>query len=147
MNLDDSLHEEISKLCEQGDKLAMSDDYKGALRLYHRSWNLLPEPKEDWEAATWILSAIGDAHYFTGDFANTMAAMSNALACPDGLGNPFIHLRLGEAAFELGDLDRARDELTRAYMGAGKEIFSEEDPKYLAYLNTVLKPMQGNTEL
>lgn len=147
MTLDDSLHEEISTLCEQGDELAMSGDYKGALRLYHQSWKLLPEPKEDWEAATWILSAIGDAHFFRRDFASVIAALSNALVCPDGLGNPFIHLRLGEAAFELGDLDRAKDELTRAYMGAGKEIFSEEDPKYLAYLNTILEPIPGETEL
>jgi tetratricopeptide (TPR) repeat protein len=147
MSLDDSIHDEITKLCEQGDSLVKSGDFRGALRLFHRSWKLLPEPKEDWDASTWILTAIGDAHFFLGDFQNVIAALSNAVHCPNGLGNPFVHLRLGEAAFELGQMDRAKDELTRAYMGAGRDIFANEDPKYLAYLETILQPMPGHEKL
>jgi hypothetical protein len=37
---------------------------------------------------------------------------------------------------ELGDHDRAADELMRAYMGGGPDIFDEDDPKYLAFLRT-----------
>lgn len=147
MNLDDSIHEEITRMCEQGDSLADAGDFRGALRLFHRSWDLLSEPKEDWEAATWILAAIGDAHFSLGDFPNVMAAFANAVHCPNGLGNPFVHLRLGEAAFELGEMERAQDELTRAYMGAGKQIFQNEDPKYFTYLKTILQPMPGDEEL
>jgi hypothetical protein len=29
---------------------------------------LLPEPQTDWEAATWILAAIGDANFLGDDF-------------------------------------------------------------------------------
>jgi hypothetical protein len=47
-----------------------------------------------------------------------------------------IHLRLAEAQFELGDLARAADELTRACMGAGEQIVSQESPKYFAFLKT-----------
>ena len=59
------------------------------------------------------------------------------MQCPEAIGNPFIHLRLGQAQFELGDKEAAADELMRAYMGAGAEIFAEEAPKYLEYLATV----------
>lgn len=38
--------------------------------------------------------------------------------------------------FENENLDKAADELARAYMGGGIEIFMEDDPKYLEYLET-----------
>jgi hypothetical protein len=28
-----------------------------------KPWDLLPEPKTSWEAATWLLGAIGDANF------------------------------------------------------------------------------------
>lgn len=115
-----------------------ASDLQGALREYHAAWQLLPEPKEDWEAATWILSAIGDAHFQSRDFAHAVSALSNALRCPDALGNPFIHLRLGESQFEVGNMERAKDELTRAYMGGGRELFQSEDAKYIQFLESVL---------
>ncbi|WP_220213464.1 hypothetical protein [Streptomyces shenzhenensis] len=37
---------------------------------------------------------------------------------------------------ELGDHDRAANELMRAYMGGAPDIFDEDDPKYLAFLRT-----------
>lgn len=60
--------------------------------------------------------------------------------CPDGIGNPFLHLRLGQVLFDQGDQDAAADELARAYMGAGPEIFDHEEPRYFAFLST---RMQG----
>ena len=36
-------------------------------------------------------------------------------------GNPFLRLRLGQVQVELGALDEAADNLTRAYMGGGRE--------------------------
>jgi hypothetical protein len=49
-------------------------------------------------------------------------------------------MRLGQCQFELGNKERAADELARAYMAEGSEIFKEEDPKYFAFLKTRLKP-------
>ena len=65
-----------------------------------------------------------------------MNCFVNAVQCPDGLGNPFIHLRLGQAYFELENPEKAADELARAYMGGGVDIFMEDDPKYLSFLET-----------
>ncbi len=67
-----------------------------------------------------------------------------ATTCPDAIGNPFLHLRLGQCQFELADLDKASDELIRAYMGAGKDIFSQDDAKYFKFLTTQAKaPPEG----
>ena len=55
---------------------------------------------------------------------------------PNAIGNPFLHLRLGQCQFELGNLDRAADELMRAYMAGGPELFEDEDARYLRFLAT-----------
>jgi hypothetical protein len=64
--------------------------------------------------------------------------------CPGAIGNPFLHLRLGQCQLELGDRKRAADELTRAYAIEGKDIFANEDRKYFAFLKTVIdRPESG----
>lgn len=141
--LSDEAHERIQDLCKQGEVLADSDQYSAALLNYWAAWDLLPEPQTDWEAATWILAAIGDANFLGGDYAAGRDNLSLAMHCPDAIGNPFLHLRLGQCQFELGDLDRAADELARAYMGAGPEIFDGAD-KYFAFLKTRLQPPPGD---
>jgi hypothetical protein len=116
------------------------------LKKYQAAWDLLPEPKTKWEAATWILAARGDAHFLSGNFIAGRDDLSDAMHCPDAIGNPFIHFRLGQCQFELGNHDRAADELTRAYMGSGYDLFSEADPKYFRFLKTRLKPPAGGWE-
>src|SRR5579863_5981528 len=116
--LEDEAHKRIQDLCSRGDALAEKSDYASALELYWAAWDLLPEPRTDWEAATWILAAIGDANYLGGDYVAGRDNLSMAMHCPQAIGNPFLHLRLGQCQYELGNLDRAADELARAYMGA-----------------------------
>lgn len=137
--LDDSTHEQITRLCDEGNELAEQGEFAAALKAFKSAWELLPEPKTNWAAATWVLAAMGDTHFLAGDFVNGRDDLLVAMHCPDAIGNAFLHLRLGQCQFELGDLPKAGDELARAYMGAGSEIFEAEDAKYFTYLKTILK--------
>ena len=141
--LDSHLHTRINRFCEIGDTLAEEGKYSDAVASYQYAWNLLPDPKEDWAAATWILVAIGDAHFLNSNYPAALTALEHAMRCPEAIGNPFIHLRLGQTQFELGNKDRAADELMRAYMGTGAEIFAEEAPKYLEFLGTVAEGIES----
>lgn len=134
--LPESVHQEITYLCKQGDDLSKEGRLHEAKKAYVDALRLLPEEHQEWEAATWIYTAIGDIHFRLGNFERASKCFQNAVQCPKGLGNPYIHLRLGQLFFEVGDLDRSADELTRAYMGAGLDIFMEDDPKYLEFLET-----------
>lgn len=116
--LDDATHAEIKRRCALGDGHVERAEYPQALTQYWATWDLLPEPKTQWNAATWILGAIGDANFASGDYAAGRDNLSNAMFCPGAVGNPFLHLRLGQCQFELGNLDRAADELMRAYTWA-----------------------------
>jgi tetratricopeptide (TPR) repeat protein len=140
--LDPAVHERIQALCAQGDALAENDRFPAALKKYWAAWDLLPEPRTAWEAATWILGAIGDANFLGGDFAAGRDNLTHAMHCPDAVGNPFLHLRLGQCLYELGELDRAADELTRAYTTGGAEVF-EDAEEYFAFLRTRLAPPAG----
>lgn len=132
----------IQLLCKEGDALAENGNYSAALERYWAVWDLLPEPQSDWEAATWILAAVGEANFFGPDFIAGRDNLSMAMHCPNAMGNPFLHLRLGQCQFELGNLDQAADELARAYMGAGEEIFEGEE-KYFTFLKIRLDPPPG----
>lgn len=136
MELPEEIHDSIKDLSAAGDALAESDQFDAALSKYWEAFDLLPEPKTKWEAGTWLLTAIGDANFLKGDFVAGRDNLSNAMHFPDAVGNPFLHLRLGQCQYEVGNLDRATDELLRAYGLEGAEIFESEDPKYLLFLRS-----------
>ena len=140
--LSDEAHERINALCKKGDALANMGQYPATLEQYWAAWDLLPVPQTIHAASTWILATIGDANFLGGDYSAGRDNLSMAMHCPDATGNPFLHLRLGQCQFELGNLDRAADELARAYMGAGSAIF-EDAEKYFAFLKTRLQPPPG----
>lgn len=144
MDLPDQLHAQIVALCSKGDEAADRGEFPIALDNYWAAWDLLPDKKHDWEAATWILTAIGDANFLSGNIEAGRDNLSNAMHCPDAIGNPFIHLRLGQCQFELGNLKRAADELARAYLLDGLAVFEDENPKYIDWIKPQLKePLDG----
>jgi tetratricopeptide (TPR) repeat protein len=137
--LDDKLYKRLVKVTEQGNQFYDAGDYRKALAKFEDGLAMRPEPIEKWEAATWCLASIGDSLFLLGRYPEAHEHLSHAMVCPDGLGNPFIHMRLGQVQLELGNIDRAKDELARAYMGGGPELFAQEDPKYLAFLRRYMR--------
>jgi tetratricopeptide (TPR) repeat protein len=135
--LPEATYIEIKELCKQGDELVKRGELDEALERYISAMKLLPGPNpNEWTAATWIYVAIGDVKLRQNKYDIALESYIYAVQCPKGLGNPYIHLRLGQCYFEVGHLDKAADELTRAYMGAGLGIFMEDDYKYLEFLET-----------
>ncbi|VWC59213.1 hypothetical protein BLA18112_00728 [Burkholderia lata] len=134
--LDNALYERIGALSDAGDALMEDGDYEGALAKFWAGFDLLPEPRTHWEAGTWLMAAIGDVNFHQEDYVAGRDNLAQSMHFPNAVGNPFLHLRLGQCQFELGELDRAADELMRAYMGGGPELFEDEDGKYLRFLAT-----------
>jgi hypothetical protein len=50
------------------------------------AWDLLPEPQTDWEAATWILGAIGDVNFQQGNYEAGRDNLAMAMQCPNAIG-------------------------------------------------------------
>ncbi|UOD33355.1 hypothetical protein INH39_12460 [Massilia violaceinigra] len=138
--LPDAVYAEVTALSTSGDVLVKQGKSREGVQAYVKALGLLPEPVTQWEAATWLLVVIGDANFKAKFYEQALAALQDAMLCPGALGNPFIHLRLGQVNFELGNMSKAADELARAYLQEGKAIFKEDDPKYLAFIKSRLKP-------
>lgn len=134
--LPNEIHEEITSLCKRGDELVKLGNVEEAKKNYVDSLKLLPSDHREWEAATWIYVAMGDMYFHLKNYEQAFKCFYNAVQCPQGVGNPYIHLRLGQLYFEEGSFDESADELTRAYMGGGLGILLEDDPKYLEFLET-----------
>jgi tetratricopeptide (TPR) repeat protein len=144
VELDAKTHKAVTRLCAEAEAHAEEGRLEEALLAYAQALERLPEPTNHWEAATWIYAAIGDVHFLVGSFETSERAFQEAITCPGAVGNPFLHLRLGQLALEHGDEERAGEELLRAYRTEGEEIFANDDPKYLAFLLSQLE--QGDSE-
>lgn len=136
LELPSEIHDRITELSGLGERLFEAGRYEEAIARYVEAFRLVPEPQSEWRASTWLMAAIGDAAFQARDFDKARRALEYGMQCPGAIGNPFMHLRLGQALLELGEEDRAADELIRAYMAEGRDIFASEDPKYLAFLST-----------
>lgn len=134
-SIDDENNTLIEQLSQEGNVLAEKNDFDGAIRKFEQALAIVPAPKDDWEASLWLYSSIGDMYHFKSDYKNSLENFNNALNCPDGQVNAFVHLRLGQALFELKQDDKALDHLLRAYMLEGNEIFDGEDEKYFRFLS------------
>jgi tetratricopeptide (TPR) repeat protein len=139
MQLDDALYDRIKELSERGNQLRDAGKFLEAVAAFTEALELLPPPREQWEAATWLLGSLGEAHFQNQDYAQARDAFLDSFNCPDGIDNPFLQLRLGESLLELGDRERAKEHLLRAYMSEGKAIFQDEPPHYLAFLKEQVK--------
>ena len=124
-----------------------SGDLPDAFRTFQAALNVLPEPRQQWNAAGWLLVAMGECSFRLQKWQSAAGPLQDAIICPGCLGNPWLHLRLGQVRFELGDERRAADELARAYMGGGREVFEGEDQKYFALVERVLEPPEGMDRL
>jgi tetratricopeptide (TPR) repeat protein len=138
MELEEKLYHTVVKLCEDGDNLLDDEKYHDAIKKYQTALDLIPSPKTDWEASTWIYTAIGDAYFLAEDYPMAKEHFYNALNCPDGISNPLILLRLGESLLECNEVEKAKDFLLRAYMVEGEKIFEEEDKKYFNLIKPII---------
>lgn len=143
--LDDPIYQAMLVHTTIADELCEGRQWEAAIREYDAAWNLLPEPKGQWSSALWILGSISEAAFHGGFYGTVIESLEYAmLSCPDAVGNPLLHLRLGQAYFEKDQLDSAANELVRAYMHEGEEIFSDEDEKYLTFLFSRIKKTELN---
>ncbi|MBK0075551.1 hypothetical protein CON56_18415 [Bacillus thuringiensis] len=105
---------------------------------YLVSLEMVPAPKTDWEASTWLYTVIGDTYLIKDDYEMAKSNFYNALNCPDGISTSLILLRLGESLFECGELEKAKKYLLKAYMLEGYKIFFEEDDKYFDLIKDII---------
>lgn len=127
MGLPKNIQDEVDALSEQGNVLCDASKFDEAIQRWRAAIELLPEPRVDWEAYTWLSASIGDAQYQLEEFDAARQSFFDALNGPGGQENPFVHYRLGQSQVRLGDEEHGVSSLLKAYMLDGEEIFDEDD--------------------
>jgi len=145
--LPDSVFGNVKAMAEAGAQRMAEGKFGEAYELLVEAIGLLPEPKSRWNATGWLLVALGENAIRAGNYEAAARPLQDAMWCPGTIGNPWVHLRLGQVCFELDDEERATDELARAYLGGGREIFEGHDPKYFELVESVLEPPPGMDRL
>lgn len=139
MELSNELYNQIVSELEQGDQYAETEQHNEAIKKYGTALNLVPFQKENWEVSLHIYTAMADSYFNLGNYQQASNNYEQALKCPDGLDNGYVWLGLGEAFYELENMNKAKDALISAYMLEGEEIFEEEDGKYFFLIQDLIK--------
>jgi tetratricopeptide (TPR) repeat protein len=142
--LPEDISTEVERLSEEGNKYADADKFEKALGRFLAAYQLLPEPRENWEAAMWLLGSIGDMEFQMGKYAAAREVLMTAMKFFDEApGNPFLSMRLGQCMYELGEKREAANWLSGAFMLEGMHLFGDEDPKYVKFIKSKLEPPPG----
>ena len=120
----------ISEISRKAKSFSIKGKFASAKEEYMRGLSLLKEPVHSSEYASMLFSGIGELYYLQHKWDEALVYFKESIQSEGGLGDPYLHFRLGQIRYEKGEMDKAQDELMRAYMGSGDIIFTDEDPKY-----------------
>ncbi|QDT78599.1 Tetratricopeptide repeat protein [Gimesia maris] len=131
----------FKNLMTDGELCFDGEDYEGARQLYQEAFKLIPEPKREFNESTQVIGALADCFYFLEDYEKAKVALDDILLCPGGAANPFIRLRRGQVFHRTGDDEKARTELTTAFLNGGTDVFEGEE-EFLDLISDVVSGMK-----
>lgn len=139
MSTNSDWESEVKELTKKAEKEDRRGNAVKSIEYYKQAVDLVPDPFEESPYAMQFLSAIAEQYYQSGDLEQAFDYYSQAVRAKGGLGWGPFHLRLGQLRYGRGEMDRAKDELMRAYMGNGDLIFESEDPKYFELIKDIVE--------
>lgn len=131
-DLEGELKEQVVSLCEKGVELQDEERFHASNKEFLEVYTLLPEPKANWKAYTWLISSIADNHFELNEYQPAYDKLNEVVSLDQtATDNAYICLRRGQCALELGDEQTAQTLLKQAFEIEGKELFEDEHSKFL----------------
>jgi len=122
----------VERLIEKADKQQDYGNYNKASALYERAFAELRMPKEEQPEYLEIMTALADNNIFQDKNGEALKLYETIMKHPDADAMPYLHLRRGQAAFDIERKELAASELQRAYELGGEKIFEGEGEVYLS---------------
>ncbi|SHE60205.1 tetratricopeptide repeat protein [Pedobacter caeni] len=139
LELTEEQQELLDKYCEEGNEEMDKENFSAAIAAFNKALDVLPQPKDDWEATAWISASIGDAYFSEKKYKEALDHLHRAYQIYGSEEpNAFVLLRMGQSYLELNEEKHATDYLHHAYKLEGKDLF-EDDKKYLKFLSSKVK--------
>lgn len=141
---------EIDALCAIAGKLVdskkkLADWQKEALKRYHCGVLKLQRLPHPWfiycGTAKYLLLAITDMVHRLGKWQLALSTAQLCMFVEGAVGEPYAHYLKGQILFDMGQLDRAEDDLGRALLGDERlfEPAEGDNPARLAEMQKVAK--------
>lgn len=107
--LEDSLDEKLSQLMDEEYQLWLKKDYQGQQTLLYAQWDLLPEPKGQWDESVTVARSFIDHFLTIGEIEEVKKWSEIFFRCdPESDLSGERELYAGIAAYELGNFEEAR---------------------------------------
>lgn len=117
----------IDALAKKADIYSCKGEFEKSISCYEKIIELLPEPKEEWEAYEWAGASLGDTYYILKEYNRALQEFQEVIGYTD---NPFVFLRYGQCCYLTGDDKTAKKYLSMALEFGGEEVFETEDKCY-----------------
>jgi tetratricopeptide (TPR) repeat protein len=134
----DQLDSKIAEITRRAKNYSFDGKHQASIDEYHNALDLIGQNVKKSKHAVMLYSGIGEVYFLQQKWEEALEYYGNAVQSEGGLGEPLIHLRLGQLRYELDQKEKAKDELLRAYMGGGEKYFEDENPKYLALISSLI---------
>ena len=131
--LAESICDEMQELYDQATELEEQGEMKAAGELYLKAWEMLPEPKNSWDASAQYADITAEFFLEAGDVDRALEFSRIALESDITDFDPAKHRTAGKAEFEAGNREKAMELFRVAYERGGKRAFANEDPKYFKF--------------
>lgn len=125
--LTDDQQLQINNYAEKGNDEMENENYMHAIGWFNKALEVVPAPKDEWEATGWLSASVGDAYFSLENYEeglNYMNVANRIYGAEEP--NPFILLRMGQCYFHLGNEEKAKQYLLGAYMLEGRNLFEYE---------------------
>jgi hypothetical protein len=131
-DLESELKAQVVELCNKAVEAQEEERFHASNRDLQKVYDLLPEPKNEWKAYSWLISIMADNHFEQEEYVTAFKKLEEVFTLDDESSeNAYLCLRRGQCALELEHDELAKQFLTRAFELEGKELFEDEHSKYL----------------
>ena len=131
-DLEPELKAQVVDICNKAVEAQEEERFHASNRYLQDVYELLPEPKSEWKAYTWLISSMADNHFEQDEYVAAFEKFEEVFTLDDESNeNAYLCLRRGQCALELEHDDLAKQLLIRAFELEGKELFEDEHSKYL----------------
>jgi len=114
-------------------KAAREGQAELAERLHLEAWNLLPEPRHQWDSSLVVALELVEFFFKVRRFDQALVWMDAADLAAEGSQNSQNLVWFGKIKFEQGQLDEAYQAFDEVFKTWRERPFRHEDPKYLDF--------------
>lgn len=147
----ESIVQEVQLLRAEGDAHMAKRKFNDAEQCYGQAWAAFAPNAYDDEEGFWLLMSLLDANFERTEYDGAMEVLGIAFRNfgEQAIGNPYFHLRAGQLKFCFDPQSNdtgpgsAFDELARALIGGGIELFDDEKDHWKKMITDILPPPNG----